>query len=205
MKKLRNSSGLTLLEMLASLLILVILVVGMGTAMNSGAKLHQEAVFASDSAALARILNTALGDILRYSCNGTDSDLDIKINGQPDDQGNPVYFLDAEGQSLTPEEVGFVFTNPEYGAADAYFCISEGVLVLRSLRDHDMRELVNAGAYPNLLISNFEIVYVPEGSLSDTGEVLRGGYFHIRYHICSEIHRELTHSVETAVRLMNSP
>lgn len=205
MKKLKNSRGLTLPEMLAALLIVVILAAGMGTAMKSGGKIYREAVFASDSAALARIFNTTLGDLLRYSCIGTGSGLDIRINGEPDDQGNPVFFLDDQGNILTAEEAGFVFTNPEYGIADGYFCLSDGVPVLRSLRSGGVWELINAGALSNLRIEDFSVTYVPEDSLSETGEKLRGGYFHIRYQICGENDAELTHTVELTVRLMNSP
>ena len=73
MKKYFNRSGFTLIEVMTALLITVMLVVAMGTSMSAGMRIYKDATFESDSASMAGILNTALGDILRYS-------EDVKVN-----------------------------------------------------------------------------------------------------------------------------
>ena len=196
MSKLKNNSGMTLVEMLCVLLILVILIMGMGSTMDAGTRIYQEAIFESDSATLAGILNTSMGDILRYS-------RDVKINEGT--VGNPENgFVTSDGTYLLPDQVGFVFSNWEYGILDAYFYTptaadgtSKGVLQMLNLRNANVVELVNTGAYPDLVISNLVVTYVEEGA------AIRGGYFEIEYDIFSEKHADFIRHVDTVVRLMN--
>lgn len=200
MSKLKNNSGMTLIEMLCALLILVVMIVGMGSTMDAGTRIYQEAIFESDSATLAGILNTAMGDILRYS-------RDVRINegtAEHPEQG----FVSSDGSYLT--SVGFVFSNWEYGILDAYFHTpvyadgtSKGVLQMLNLRNSDVVELVNTGAYPDLVISNLVVTYVEEDAASPSGGTLRGGYFTVSYDIFSEKNTDLKRHVETVIRLMN--
>ncbi|MBQ8238135.1 MAG: prepilin-type N-terminal cleavage/methylation domain-containing protein [Oscillospiraceae bacterium] len=198
----RMNAGFTLIEMLAVLVVLVILVAGMGATMNTGMLIYNEAVFESDSASMAGILNTALGDILRYS-------VDIEINegtaANPEDA-----FVDASGSYILKDDVGFVFTSVEYGIRDAYFHIpyeqgnkARGVLQMRNLVNSDIVELVNIGAYPDLMVNDFEITYVAPGAPDSNGNPLRGGYFEISYEILSKSNPQLKREVETVVRLIN--
>lgn len=201
MKKLKKNAGFTLVEMLAVVLILVILTMGMGKTMDAGVQIYRDATFEADSATLSGILNTALGDILRYST-------EIRINEAT--AANPTAaggFRDSTGTILLKEDVGFVFTNYEYGIRDAYFYTqvfadntSKGALQMRNLKNADIVELVNTGAYPDLAVTNFVITYVEEGA-----EGKRGGYFEITYDIVSESHDNLKRNVTTYIRLMNQP
>ena len=199
MKKLFNRSGFSLIEMMATLVILVVLVVAMGTGMTSGMKIYKDATFEADSGSMSGIVNTSLGDILRYSEN-------VRINEGT--ISNPsAGFVDSDGAFITRESVGFVFTNYEYGVQNAYFHLSqggdeEGILQIRSLNNAREPELVNTGAYPDLMITDFEIIYVPRG-LDSEGSPGRGGYFLINYVITSRSDASKTREVETVVRLMN--
>ena len=96
MKKLTSKGGFTLIEMLATLLILVFLVLGIGTGMDSALRIYDEARFESNSAAMANIVNTSLGDILRYSENLTTP-------------GDEEFFVDSSNTKVP--DVEFVFTN----------------------------------------------------------------------------------------------
>lgn len=187
MKKLRSNAGFTLIEMLAALMILVFLVIGMGVSMDAGSRIYREATFESDSATMAGILNTNLGDILRYS-------QDVRINDGA--------MEDSEGTYHSAEKVPFVFTNLEYGIQDAYFDIvttadSDGVLQMKSLKNTKSMDLVNTGAYPDLKISDFEIAY------TSASAALRGGYFTVSYTINSNHNEELSRDVTSVIRLMN--
>lgn len=199
MRKLKNKSGFTLIEMLAVVLILVILTMGIGKTMDAGMQIYRDATFEADSANLAGILNTSLGDILRYST-------EIQIN-QGTESDPTKGFQDSSGTYLLSRDVGFVFTSYEYGIRDAYFYTqvfadntSKGVLQMRNLKNSDVVELINTGAYPDLAVTNFVITYVPEGA-----EEMRGGYFEISYDIISENNDQLKRDVDTVIRLMNQP
>ena len=194
MKKLKSNKGFSLMELLVALLILVLIVMAIGVSMDAGVRIYQEAIFEADSASLAGILNTNIGDILRYS-------QDIRENTSS--------FSDAEGNTLTAEKVGFVFTSVEYGIQDAYFYTpvapggeSKGVLQIKNLKNASVMELVNSGAYPDLVTSNFRITYYAPGTTVG-GAVGRGGYFEVTYDIFSTKDESLTRSVSTIVRMMN--
>ncbi len=186
MRKLGNKAGFTLMEMMVSLLILVLLVSGIGVGMDAGLKIYKEANFESSSATLSGIVNTAVGDMLRYA-------EDIKeINTVPD--------------------VEFVFTNREYGVADAYFYIGDGLesdlgtLYLKNTRsgNSDTVDLLSSGAYPELEIANFKLHYTAPNAEDNEGNKLRGGYFELEYDIISQKDRESSRHVESIVRHLNA-
>ena len=66
-KKLTGKAGMSLMEMMASLLILVLLVVGMNTGMTAGLRVYQNSKNVTDRAMLTSSINTKLTDILRYT------------------------------------------------------------------------------------------------------------------------------------------
>lgn len=195
MKKLKSKSGLTLMEMMAALLVMVLLVVGMGTGMDSGMRVYRESKFETDSAALADILNTSMSDLLRYA-------------------------QDIKSTTATPDGIDFTFTNPEFGVLDGYFQMSDqdnssGSVQLKNMKDTKPLDLVNAGAYPDLYVCNLHITYVPAGGIKVTTRdengqtkeevpVNRGGFFYITYNIRSEIDSEKDRFMETVVRQMNA-
>ena len=187
MKKLKNNAGFSLIELLCALLILVILVMGIGVGMDTGTQIYFDATFEADSATLAGILNTSIGDILRFSSVS-----------QTDGMRNL-----PEGFSTT--EVPYVFTSLDYGIQHAYFYTpvyedgsSKGVLQLKNLKNDKVVELVNTGAYPDLVISNFVITYTPRANPG-----VEGGYFTVTYNIFSESDTTKKRDVEMIVRLMN--
>ena len=185
MNKRRMNGGFSLIEMMCALLILVILVIGIGVSMDAGTKIYKDATFEAESATLAGILNTALGDILRYS-------IDVRETT-------------TEERLTHGTNVEFVFTSVDYGIQDAYFYIPPhmdggymGPVQMKNLRNANVVELVNTGAYPDLVVSNFRIVYSPRSA----GGV-EGGYFTISYTISSETDETKTRDVQSIVRLMN--
>ncbi len=186
MKKTRANSGFTLVEMMATLLILILLVMGMNVGMDAGSRIYRDATFESDSASLAGILNTNLGDILRYS---------IRVHRATQE----------EQAKIDNPDVNFLFTSLDYGIQDAYFHTpiysdgtSSGVLQMKNIRNGNVVELVNSGAYPDLVISNFTITYTPR-----VAPGIYGGHFDIQYDIFSANNTEKVRHVQTIVRLMN--
>lgn len=189
MKKLKSKAGMTLMEVLVSLLIMVLLVVGMGTGMDAGMRVYRDAHFESSSASLAGIINTALGDVLRYS-------QDVKT---------------PEGDEINAPASAFIFTNLEYGLRDVQFALSgTGMLQLQSTEANSSPSaLVNSGAYSGLKIADgsFSIQYYPGTgkitTLDGTGvDIEHGNVFYIRYKLQNSDETK-SREVETVVRLMN--
>lgn len=141
MKKLNNKAGFTLMEMLVSIFVLVLLVMGIGTSMDSGLKVYRESMLYSDSGNLVGTINASLEDLLRYA--------------------------DEVKQSST---VGVVFTNTEYGVVDAYFYTGDAydsVGTLQLQYNNGTLDLFSEGSYPNLKIANFHITYAEAGNYFD--------------------------------------
>ncbi len=194
MRKNRKNAGFTLIEMLVAIVILVFLIMGIGVGMDAGTRVYRDATFESDSATLAGILNTSIGDILRYSINvrkPTDEEMNNQIS-------HNVSLDEAEKDSF------YVFTSLDYGIQDAYFCIPRdgaefsGYLSLRNLRNGNVTELVNTGAYPDLAVSDFKISFTPR-----TGTGVEGSYFEVSYTISSTVDTDKERDVQYVVRLMN--
>lgn len=188
----RKKSGFTMVEMLASLLILALMAAGMSGGMSAALNVYQDSVFESDSTSMAATVNTALSDLLRYSER-------MKLaEDQPGD-----HFRTLSGLTLPAGEeagaVDFVFTNLEYALVDAYFYTpasdqgtSSGVIQLKTLGDDTPRDLLNKGAYPNMEITGLNVEY------DSTVQVYR-----ISYKICSTLDPELTKDGKCTVRLLN--
>lgn len=196
MTKLKSKAGMTLIEMMAALLIMVLLVVGMGTGMDAGMRVYRDSKFETDSAALADILNTSFGDLFRYAENVT-----AKTS------------LSADDQNKLPTGMEFVFTNPEYGILNGYFHLNTdtGAVQLMDLQSGTKKDLVNTGVYPNLEISDLDVLYAPPGvqelpieGKPEPVKVGRGGLFYVTYQIRSTVDTAKTKDVVTVVRQMNT-
>lgn len=197
MKKLKSKHGLTLMEALVAIIILVMLVVAIGTSMNSAISIYGDSRFESNSAALADIINTSLNDMLRYAENITAITLGRE-----------------EATTHT-----YTFTNIEYGLQDVYFYIPaettesemKGILSVKSPLKSDntaafITPLVNSGVYSDMEISEFSIKYLDAGDTTkdENGiETTYGGCFYITYTIQSTIASDMSRTVETVVRLAN--
>lgn len=175
MKRMKSKAGFTLMEMLATLLVLLIMTSGVVFSMGAGIRIYQESVFESHSALLMDTLNNSLSDILRNSTKA--------------------WVLEAAEKDDYPGDVNYAFNNADYGASNAYIYEYYGVLKIFSAGS-DGVDLVNTGTYPNLEISDFEIQYVPEQSGN------YGGYFTISYSIVSTKNSALTREVSTVVRTL---
>lgn len=154
-KKLKSKAGMSLMEVMVALLIMVLLVVGMGTGMDAGMRVYGDATFEANGATLAGYLNTALTDVLRYA-------QDIQ---SPAASGDPC-----------------TFTNLELGLRNAYIEPNEnGILYIKSADGEDgfdPKALVSSGAYAKLIIKSGSFTL-------DYHEDTRGGYFLAEFVIAS--------------------
>jgi hypothetical protein len=73
-----------------------------------------------------------------------------------------------------------------------------GPVKLKNMRNDIVVDLVNTGAYPNLVVSNFQIFFSPR-----IAPGIEGGYFEISYTISSTTDTTKTKDVQTIVRVMN--
>lgn len=187
MKKLKNTRGFTLVESLAALMVLVLLVVGMDSGMKAATRAYTQSIFESNSAALSGILNTAMGDILRYSEDVT---------------------TESTENLTVPADPGFVFTNYEYGVKNAYLqpAPQENRVVLKVISleaGTPAVELVNTGAYPRLTLKDFRISY--HKPTASGGQGTAGtGYYEISYTVQDVKRAELSREVKFSVRQLNS-
>lgn len=182
----RAKAGFTMIELLVSVVIMVFLAIGMGAGMDSGSKVHRDASFETDSAMLADTLNSALGDLFRYS-------KDIRKNTD--------VFQDSLGNQHNHYYVPFVFTNLEYGVQDGYLTMdtdADGKIQIRNLKNSDCFYLVNAGAYSNLRITDFHLDYV--SPTEDTGG--NTGYVVASY-VIHNANNTLSKEISTVIRFMN--
>ena len=187
MKKTRKNAGFSLIELICTLLILVILVMAIGVGMDAGSSIYRDATFEADSAMLAGILNTSLGDYLRY-CDVMETEK----------------MTDLLPVGMTTFDLPYVYKNYEYGILYGYFYVpmenneAKGALKIKSLIDEDSINLVNTGAYPDLQVQNFKVSYTPR---DDDG--VGGGYCVVTYEILSKNDANKIRDVEMIVRRMN--
>lgn len=133
MKKLRSGGGFTLMEVLASMLILTFLVIGMGPGMKTAMSVYQESTFQSSSTALIGTVNATLGDVLRFA-------EDVEVDEDEDEDED--------------EDKTFTFTNTDYGLQNAKLSFADGII---TVIDHNGNEkpLLPEGSYPNMEITAF--------------------------------------------------
>ena len=167
MKKLKTNGGFTLMEVLASMLILTFLVIGMGPGMKTAMTVYRESVFQSSSTALIGAMNATLEDVLRFA-----EDVEVADDGT------------------------FTFTNVEYGLQNGSFLQWDddtGPDVVTVI-DHNgvERLLLPEGAYPNMEISAFSILY-------DTGT----GLVEVTYTIESTVAIGMKREAACTIALIN--
>lgn len=125
MKKLRSGGGFTLMEVLASMLILTFLVIGMGPGMKTAMSVYQESTFQSSSTALIGTVNATLGDVLRFA-------EDVEVD----------------------EDKTFTFTNTDYGLQNAKLSFADGIITVIDHNGNE-KPLLPEGSYPNMEITAF--------------------------------------------------
>lgn len=211
-KKLKSKRGFTLVELLAALMIVVMMSLMMSVGVSVGASVQRESSFVAQSDVLSSTINTALGDVLRYSTvelvDTSDGDLGALVTKS--------VLVDEDGNRC-------LISNDSYG-------ISDGAVVLNQYGDNEKDKrvaiwqytygevneeegetedtgvqdqvsyLVSHGIYTNLMIEKDEddpfVTYVEE----------EGGkkYFHVHYWIKEKsASKPLTKEVETYFRVAN--
>ena len=182
-QKLKSNSGMTLIEMLASVIIVALLAVGMNAGMSAGLRVFSEASSEARISALSSNINTTLTDMLRY----------------------------AEVREVTEGgTTRHVVTNLEYGLRDAYFGVDEGVVKIyfwtkNGTLTNKTKALVNSGYYyassagvnsenpPDFIVKDFSVTPVKDA---------KGAYFSINYTVVNAGDETKFRTIESAVRSM---
>ena len=173
-KKLAGKAGMSLMEMIASLLILVLLVVGMNTGLSAGLRVYETSKVTTERSMLASSINTKLTDILRYAEVRT-------VDGK---------------QLLTNLEYGLwdVTFEEEEGKIQICFHDKTGKPLKKTT------PLINSSSYddskgvPIFKVTNFDIQYIKDAN---------GGYFDIRYKLLNTGDNSSSDFIQAAVRVMN--
>jgi len=132
----RSKQGFTLVEMLATTLIILLLSGAIAVGIATSSQVYTDSSFTSESGLLASTLNTALSDLLRYAEADPDGKT-AKSNGTP------------------------LFTNPDYGVTNGYLLIQDGKFYLRpsSGGSAEPAALVSAGSYADMQVKNLTLTY----------------------------------------------
>lgn len=154
-KKLSGKAGMTLLEMMVALLILVLLVSGMGTGMTAGLRVYEESAQTTSRTMLAADINSRLTDMLRYA--------EVR-----------------KTNSENAQDPAEVITNLEFGLLDAYFTDkSDGILKVCFWADkgvaRESRNVISAGAYNGMKMDSFELLYNEKGYFTISYHLLFNG------------------------------
>lgn len=182
--KITQKAGMTLMEMLVSMLVLVLLTAGINIAMTAGTHAYHEISSNTRISTLAANINTALTDILRYS--------DVKL--------------------VEAVETDYVITNLEYGIRDAYIgCDENGFLKIYFWSDSgfpkEAKSLVNSGYY-FAASSGANSGNPPDFAVKSDLQIFpytdaRGTYFKIKYTIVNTVDSTQYRQIDTIVRLAN--
>lgn len=175
MKKCKEKSGLTLIETLVAVAVLVFLILGIDMVMNGALGSYRESIFQSDSAILSGIINSAIGNELLIS---------DEVHAPSSEDPVEAKFILHNAEQITDS-----WEDDEYyhlivqGRTDCYIRLNEnGRLELVFLKEgEDPQGLVTTGAYPDLKISAFNAEYVTEEE-----DPQKGGYVHVTYTIESK-------------------
>ncbi len=211
-KKLKSKRGFTLVELLAALMIVVMMSVMMSVGVSVGAQVQRESAFVAQSDLLASSINTALGDVLRYSevftVDASDDDYGTLVNKSVlyDEAGNrclisnPSYAI--KGGAVVLDQYGTDTNNKRvaidqfiYGSADDESGLSEDTGAQESVA-----YLVSHGVYTNLKIEKDNddpfVTYIED---TDGKK-----YFYVHYWIKEKnAGNPLTKEVETYYRVAN--
>lgn len=174
MKKLKSSGGFTLMEVLASMLILTFLVIGMGPGMKTAMTVYQESTFQSSSTALIGTMNATLGDVLRYA-------EDVELLDKVED-----------------DKYTFTFTNTDYGLQTVMLDLAsltedgDSIPVFKPKNtQRKATPILPEGSYPNMEITAFSATYVD-------------GLFTVTYTIKSTVVQDMERDASCTIALLNN-
>ena len=144
MRRKRNSRGFTLAETLAALVIVVLLAMSVQMGTMTALRTRTASRFQSESEILATTLNSALGDMLHYA-----------TCARYDGAGGTVYL-----------------NNPGYGIVNGQILTKDGRLYVNATTglsasdpNATLLTLTGAGAYTDLTVSGFKMLYDKDNCL----------------------------------------
>lgn len=172
-KKLKSNKGFTLVEMLVALAIVVMMSLMMSVGASVGARVQREATFVAESDILASTLNTAVGDMLRYSTIYTTDDVDASNNNAlfqtMEDTTKKYCLFDNDGYGISGGKLilsPYTDTNGRTAQRVAVFYEKQEKIINPTTHSVDgvtktptTHYLVSHGIYTTLLVENFTVEY----------------------------------------------
>jgi len=134
-KKLASRAGLTLVELLVSILLLALIGVGMSAGMTAAIRTYDRSVFSSETLMLQDTINTTLSDYLRYAVGVTGADGSVTVTSGQYGTGT---FVTGRGNASA-------------------FTQGDGYLYFSANGKNSL--VVNSGAYTTLSVTDFSIAY----------------------------------------------
>ena len=171
-KKLKSNRGFTLVEMLVALAIVVMLSLMISVGSSVGAQVQRESTFVAQSDVLASTINTALGDVLRYST--VTPAVEVAEGEEPTYEQESV-LVDESGKKLLISNDGYGIGNAAVILDTSKGSVRVAVKQMEIEGDADSSEsvekvyyLVSHGIYTNLTILTdgdhpFTLTYVENG------------------------------------------
>ena len=181
-KKLAGKTGMSLMEMMASLLILVLLIVGMNTGMTAGLRVYETSKITTERSMLASSINTKLTDILRYAEVRKVNDKTLYTNLE--------YGL-WDVTFEVPQKNDSRFSANEEGKVQICFWDKTGNNLVKAT------PLINSSSYSNFKVTDF--ICHPPGK----NPVTNTQYCHISYKLLNTGDNSTSDLIEAVVRIMN--
>ena len=149
-KKLRSRGGLSLMELLVTIIILVLVLACITVGINMGINCYHKLMFESESQLLMSTLNTAIEDVLKTSENVVT------------DEGKVTALDNLETYTVSSKDSNGIATTVsyyKYGIEGGCISLTDGYVTYQRTSESTPQTLVTTGIYSKNKITDFSLTY----------------------------------------------